>query len=67
MEEACPDGESRVGLVWSGTIDSFQVEVVCYLQETHGVDMLHKYTLQGIIVEGESPCGQVDLLKELDS
>jgi hypothetical protein len=39
-----------LGLVWSGRIDSFRVEAVCYLQETHGVDMLQNYTSQGIAV-----------------
>jgi hypothetical protein len=29
-----------LSLVWSGRIDPFQVEAMCYLQETHGVDML---------------------------
>jgi hypothetical protein len=40
-----------LGLVWSGRIDSFRFETVCYLQETHGVDMLQKYTTQGIVVD----------------
>ena len=35
-------------LVWSGRIDPFQVQVMCYLQETHGVYMLQHYTPQGI-------------------
>jgi hypothetical protein len=29
-----------LGLVWFGRTDSFRVETVCYLQETHGIDML---------------------------
>jgi hypothetical protein len=35
-------------LVWSGRIDPFQVEAMCYLQEVHGVYMLQNYTPQGI-------------------
>jgi hypothetical protein len=31
-----------LGLVWSSRIDSFRVEVVCYLQETHDVDIVRK-------------------------
>jgi hypothetical protein len=42
--------EAVLGLVWSWRTDSFQVEAVCYLQETHGVDMLQDYTSQGIAV-----------------
>ena len=37
-----------LSLVWSSRIDLFRVEAMCYLQETHGVDMLHNYTPQGI-------------------
>jgi hypothetical protein len=33
-----------LSLVWFGRIDPFWVEAVRYLQETHGVDMLHNYT-----------------------
>jgi hypothetical protein len=33
-----------LSLVWFGRIDPFQVEAMCYLQETHGVDMLQNYT-----------------------
>jgi hypothetical protein len=40
-----------LNLVWSGRIDSFQVEAMCYLQETHGVDMLQNYTPQSIVVD----------------
>jgi hypothetical protein len=32
--------EAVLGLVWSWRLDSFWMEVACYLQETHGVDML---------------------------
>ena len=39
---------AMLSLVWSGRIDPFQVEVMCYLQETHGVYMLQHYTPQGI-------------------
>jgi hypothetical protein len=39
-----------LGLVWSWRSESFRVETVCYLQETHGVDMLQDYTSQGIAV-----------------
>jgi hypothetical protein len=39
-----------LGLVWSGRTYSFQVEAICYLQETHGVDMLQNYTSQGIAI-----------------
>jgi hypothetical protein len=39
-----------LSLVWSNKIDPFRVEVMCYLQETHGVDMLQNYTPQGIAV-----------------
>jgi hypothetical protein len=39
-----------LGLVWSCRTESFWVEVVCYLRETHGVDMLQNYTSQGIAV-----------------
>jgi hypothetical protein len=42
--------EVVLGLVWSWRSDSFRVEVVCYLQETHGVDILQDYTSQGIAV-----------------
>jgi hypothetical protein len=39
-----------LGLVWSSRIDSFRFETVCYLQETHGSDMLQDYISQGIAV-----------------
>jgi hypothetical protein len=39
-----------MSLVWFGRIDLFQVEAMCYLQETHGLDMLQNYTPQGIAV-----------------
>jgi hypothetical protein len=42
--------EAMLGLVWSWRSNSFRVEAVCYLQETHGVDMSHDYTSQGIAV-----------------
>jgi hypothetical protein len=41
---------AMLSLVWSDRIDPFQVEAMCYLQETHGVDMLQNYTPQGIAV-----------------
>jgi hypothetical protein len=40
-----------LSLVWFGRIDPFWVEAMCYLQETHGVDMLQNYTPQGIVVD----------------
>jgi hypothetical protein len=40
-----------LSLVWFGRIDPFRVEAMCYLQETHGVDMLQNYTPQGIVVD----------------
>jgi hypothetical protein len=40
-----------LNLVWSGRIDPFRVEAMCYLHETHGVDMLQNYTPQGIVVD----------------
>jgi hypothetical protein len=36
--------ETVLGLVWSWRLESFRVEAVCYLQETHGVDILQDYT-----------------------
>jgi hypothetical protein len=39
-----------LGLVWSGRTDSFRFETVCYLQETHGSDMLQDYISRGIAV-----------------
>jgi hypothetical protein len=39
-----------LSLVWFCRIDPFQVEAMCYLQETHDVDMLQNYTPQGIAV-----------------
>jgi hypothetical protein len=33
-----------LSLVWFGRIDLFWVEAMCYLQETHGVEMLQNYT-----------------------
>jgi hypothetical protein len=39
-----------LSLVWSGKIDPFRIEAVCYLQETHGVDMLQNYTPRGIVI-----------------
>ena len=42
--------EVVLGLVRSWRTDSFWVEAMCYLQETHGVDMLQNYTPQGIAV-----------------
>ena len=38
---------AMLSLVWSDRIDPFQVEAMCYLQETHGVDMLQNYTPTG--------------------
>jgi hypothetical protein len=32
-----------LGLVWFGRTDSFRFETVCYLQETHGSNMLQDY------------------------
>jgi hypothetical protein len=40
-----------LSLVWFGRVDPFRVEAMCYLQETHGVDMLQNYTPQGIVVD----------------
>jgi hypothetical protein len=40
-----------LSLLWFGRIDPFRVEVMCYLHETHGVDMLHNYTPQGIVFD----------------
>jgi hypothetical protein len=40
-----------LSLVCFGRIDAFWVEAMCYLQETHGVDMLQNYTSQGIVVD----------------
>jgi hypothetical protein len=42
--------ETVLVLVWTWRIDSFRVEAMCHLQETHGVDMLHDYASQGIAV-----------------
>jgi hypothetical protein len=42
--------ETVLVLVWTWRIDSFQVEAMCHLQETHGVDMLQDYASQGIAV-----------------
>jgi hypothetical protein len=39
-----------LSLVLSNRIDPFWVEAMCYLQETHGVNMLQNYTPQGIAV-----------------
>jgi hypothetical protein len=39
-----------LSLVCSGRRDPFWVEVMCYFQETHGVDMLQNYMPQGIAV-----------------
>jgi hypothetical protein len=41
---------AMLGLVWYGRTNSFQFETVCYLQETHGSDMLHDYISQGIAI-----------------
>jgi hypothetical protein len=35
---------AMLSLVWSSRIDPFQVDAIFYVQETHGVDMLKKYT-----------------------
>jgi hypothetical protein len=40
--------EVMLGLVRSWRTGSFQVETVCYLQDTHGVDMLQDFPSQGI-------------------
>jgi hypothetical protein len=48
MAVACSVGG---GCVEFGRIDPFQVEAMCYLLETHGVDMLQNYTPQGIVVD----------------
>jgi hypothetical protein len=42
--------EVMLGLVRSWRIDSFRVEIMCYLQETHGIDMLQDYISPGIVV-----------------
>jgi hypothetical protein len=42
--------ETVLVLVWTWRIDSFQVEAMCHLQETHGVDMLQDYASQGIAI-----------------
>ena len=42
--------EVMLGLVWSWRTDSFRVETMCYLQETHGVDMLQDVPSRGIAV-----------------
>jgi hypothetical protein len=42
--------EVVLGLVWSWRTYSFRVETVCYLQETHGVDMLQDFPSRGIAV-----------------
>ena len=42
--------EVVLGLVRSWRIDSFRVETVCYLQETHGVDMLQDFPSRSIAV-----------------
>jgi hypothetical protein len=39
-----------LSLVSSSRIDPFRVEAMCYLQETHDVDMLQNYTPRGIAV-----------------
>jgi len=39
-----------LGLVRSWRKYSFQVEIVCYLQETHGIDMLQDYISRDITV-----------------
>jgi hypothetical protein len=42
--------ETVLVLVWTSRIDSFRVEAMCHLQETHGVDMLQDYASHGIAV-----------------
>ena len=42
--------EVVLGLVRSWRTDSFRVETMCYLQETHGFDMLQDYISRGIAV-----------------
>jgi hypothetical protein len=42
--------EAVLCLVWSWRSNSFRVEAVCYLQETHGVNISQDYTSQGIAV-----------------
>jgi hypothetical protein len=40
-----------LSLVRFGRIDPFRVKAMCYLQKTHGVDMLQNYTPQGTVVD----------------
>ena len=42
--------EVVLGLVRSWRVDSFRVETLCYLQETHGVDMLQYFPSRDIAV-----------------
>jgi hypothetical protein len=39
-----------LGLVWSSRTNSFQVQTMCYLQETHGIDMLQDYISRDIAI-----------------
>ena len=50
MATTCSVGGGRVEFELVCRIDPFRVEAMCYLQETHGVDMLQKYNSQGIAI-----------------
>jgi len=42
--------ETVLVLVWTWRMNSFRVEAMCHVQETHGVDMFQDYASQGIAV-----------------